>query len=312
MAEARQQQKRFIPRYPKRNLPLNDTHIEVLFFLHHFRALNAEQLSRLIDFSHTHVRDRVLLDLFNCGYAMRPPQPIQEKQVYMLATKGAQALQERGMYFGRLDRTHRANRTISPKHLSLEAETLAQFYVSAREKGVRFLFADEILAHSSLDLQSQRDPFKFPVAFRHNGTTLRRQVNADGWGMYGFELPDGKKVYFFLEADRGTEPINPKNLRRSSIAQKLLAYHTAFEQGVLEQRYGIRSAIIFFLIESRHQIKPQPEQRIAHIVEANDQLRIAKPRFFFAPKAALQHNIFDLPWTTNKGRPVVLSELFRL
>jgi len=76
--------------------------------------------------------------------------------------------------------------------------------------------------------------------------------------MFGLELLDRErptKVFFFLEADRGTMPVSTIRIDKPSIVKKLLVYYEANRRlkgldtpSVFEKAFGIRAIRTLFVI----------------------------------------------------------------
>lgn len=85
---------------------------------------------------------------------------------------------------------------------------------------------EEILAGAPEATRRLRLPFRWQVEVRHGGKPYRLGVEPDRiFGLQFDRTPEGRRrSFFFLEADRGTMPVERKGLAETSFLRKLLAY----------------------------------------------------------------------------------------
>ena len=104
-----------------------------------------------------------------------------------------------------------------------------------------------------------------------------------------------QRIYFFLEADRGTMPVTRHSLSGSSFARKLLAYAATWTQKIHRQNLDIDRFRVLTVTTI--------PGRLAALVVACSQLERGHGLFLFGDKSILEKpgDIFSRVWQT--GRP---------
>ena len=111
----------------------------------------------------------------------------------------------------------------------------------------------------------------------------------------------------FPEIDEGTEPVNSKNLKRTSIYRKMLCYINAFYQKFHEEFWGIDSYRIPWIINTGYHGK----ERIDNFLETTNIVTEGKGTrlFIFIPVSALSsENILLETFVNGKGESVHLID----
>lgn len=191
------------------------------------RFLRSTHILSLTSGSRQQVLRRLQL-LFHHGYLDRPLAQVDyyragsQPMVYALGNQGMKLLAREGKVPpGRLDWTAR-NRTMTRffmEHAIALAEVLVKIEVSCRLRDLEFVRAD-------LD-----EAFKWKVPLRYHGKSVAIGVVPDAT----FAIKRGnEKRWFFLEADRGTMPVQRSTLAQTSFARKLLAYQETWRQKLLK------------------------------------------------------------------------------
>ena len=180
---------------------LSPRDIEWLLALHHHGPLPTSYLHKFTKATHKNYQSTCyrLRQLFHEGaYVTRPRQQFNTKDahwnelVHQIAPTGEDVLKERGLW------QKRAPRTTGPfKHQLMVSCITASFELNAKAAGIRYIHQHEILERSNNDLLVEID-----------GGILRPD------GLFALEI-DGKYVVYFLEADRGTEPLSTDASRKS-------------------------------------------------------------------------------------------------
>jgi hypothetical protein len=191
------------------------------------RFLRSTHILSLTSGSRQQVLRRLQL-LFHHGYLDRPRAQLDyyrggsQPMVYALGNQGMKLLaSEAGVPVGRLDWTVR-NRNVTRffmEHAIAVAEALVKIELSCHLHGLEFI---------RVDLE---ESFKWKVPIRHRGKSTVIGVVPDGF----FGLRDKNETrWFFLEADRGTMPVQRSTLAQTSFLRKLLAYQETWRQKVLK------------------------------------------------------------------------------
>lgn len=107
---------------------------------------------------------------------------------------------------------------------------------------------------------------------------------------------DDSVEYFFLEADRGTMPINPKTSDRSSLAKKVAAYHASYQRQLCTHHLGLPGFRVIFVVPTR--------ARLLSLVSLCSQFRNGRGIFLLVDEKTYHdhHNLFDIPFISGSGR----------
>src|SRR6185436_16340302 len=208
---------------------------EILRAVHRHRLLRSSHLIALLDGSRQVTLRRLQL-LFHHGYLDRPPMQLDwyargsEPLVYALGNRGAEVLETEGVARQDGVRWDTKNRNVSRvflHHTLAVAEVMVAFEVACRaHEGVRFIPPEEVLAGAPESTRRLRLPFRWQVEVRHGGKPHRLGVEPDKvFGLQFEEAPESRqRVFFFLEADRGTMPVVRRGLGQTSFLRKLVCY----------------------------------------------------------------------------------------
>lgn len=180
-----------------------------------------------------------LRQLFHAGYLVRhypTDQPMGRghgapRAIYGVGLKSATVLEERlGVPAQEIRRIVERNRVTSP--FLRHAIEVARFRVT-------------------LDLACQASGASVRLLFWEQGEALRDYVEfTDRWdqrqrlpvypdAFFGLELPSGNRKHYFIEIDRGTEPISAQG-QRTDVRRKLIAYRLYRKSGRFPRRYRYR------------------------------------------------------------------------
>lgn len=101
-----------------------------------------------------------------------------------------------------------------------------------------------------------------------------------------------QRVLYFVEADRGTMPVQRDGLARSSIQRKLLAYEATWMQQLHQSRFGWNRFRVLTITSS--------VERLRHIREACRQLQGGGGLFLFTDTDSMSVavNVLAHPWRT--------------
>lgn len=180
-----------------------------------------------------------LRQLFHAGYLERhypTDQPMGRghgapRAIYGVGLKSAAVLEERlGVTAHEIRRLVERNRVTSP--FLRHAVEVARFRVT-------------------LEVACQTSGDSVRLLFWEQGEALRDYVEiTDRWdqkqslpvypdAFFGLQLPSGKRKHYFLEIDRGTEPISAQG-QRTDVRRKLIAYRLYRKSGRFPRRYSYR------------------------------------------------------------------------
>jgi hypothetical protein len=139
-------------------------------------------------------------------------------------------------------------------HALMVSEVLIRIASDLQASGARFISESEILSEIKYAASQRRIQWRVMVkadsAKEHIGVIPDAAFAIDRVGPRG----DRRRLYYFLEADRGTMPIHRKNLRNSSIRRKALAYAQTRKTRVLKDRFGIPGFQVLFVTRSKERL----------------------------------------------------------
>jgi len=101
-----------------------------------------------------------------------------------------------------------------------------------------------------------------------------------------------QRVYFFLEADRGTMPVKRQTLSQTSFNRKLLAYEATWTQDIHRRHLGINRFRVLTVTTSAARVKS--------LVEACSELARGHGLFLFTDKSVLSGDLFAHLWQSGK------------
>ena len=143
---------------------------------------------------------------------------------------------------------------------------------------------------------ARNKPLRLNVPVIYQNLRLDIGVEAD----YGFSLYLPKvrrKAFFLVEIDRGTMPVERRDLKQSSILRKLLAYQTMWQMKLHQKYFGWGNFRVLFVTESMERVENM-------IAAANSQnLTRQSPLFLFASKQELYglDDALDFRWCDSIG-----------
>jgi hypothetical protein len=225
---------------------VTENDLRILVLLQRYRYLPSTYLAALVSTSYGYLKNRLTILRHEAGVIDCPRSSWHAANaryrpaVYCLTDKGEQVLKERGLY-----KPHpKANETFA--HEFGVCLTMASFDLGAREHGLRLIDSDEILAHPSCPYATRHAerPFHLPLSaafIKHDGVPFGLQ---------------GTKTLFFpgIEFDRKTEPLEPRDMERSSI-RKHVESIIALGRCGYRHHYGIPNNVIPFVTISESRMR---------------------------------------------------------
>jgi hypothetical protein len=130
-------------------------------------------------------------------------------------------------------------------HAAMTVAITANIDLQATKAGVRFISQEETLAKApqkTLDI-----PATISYAFKSGTQHSTRPTTPDQ--LFGLEYESGYR-FFAVEADRGTETLEPHNLKANSILRKLLSYDYILRKGEYKKQLGIPQLYVLFVTTS--------------------------------------------------------------
>ncbi len=214
---------------------------DVLRLLRRHRFLRSHQIVSLLGGSRQQLLRR-LQKLYHHGYVERPLCQLDYYQrggsqsiVYGLGNRGAAFLfRTEDSSFTRLDwnaRNRFATRLFLDHALMISDVLVALETVCHSRSDLRIRYADELFH------LPKRDALQWSISTRGS---IRTAVIPDAIFALEHTRADGsiESVFYCLEADRGTMPVQSSNDQRTSIARKLTAYEASWRANIFRQRFN--------------------------------------------------------------------------
>jgi hypothetical protein len=260
---------------------------EILRMVNRHRFLRSHQIAELVGGSRH-------------GYVERPACQIDYYRragsrsiAYGLTSRGAAHLRSvDNTPFSRLDWTsrNRAIKRLFLEHALMVSDIMVALEIACRKRDdVRFLIEHEIPLPASAP--SQRAPFQWTVTGSGN-----EKLGVIPDRVFALEFGDNsERILCFLEADRGTMPIERATHDASSIARKLHAYAQTWNSGIHRSRFGISRVRVLTVTTSA--------SRLENLTAAAAELEHGKGLFLFTNAAAVSFaaDLLALPWRKNDG-----------
>lgn len=275
---------------------------EILRAVFRHRFLRSNQIARSVSGSRQQLLRR-LQSLYHHGYLERPRCQLDyferggsRSMVYGLGNRGVAFLRRReNIPAHRLDWSVR-NRSVQRlflEHALLIAEVMLAFEETCRHRENVRLLADDALPLPDAT-RRQREPFHWSVRLPA-GVNLG--VIPDK--VFALESDDGtgrvNRTLYFLEADRGTMPVQRAGLATSSFARKLRAYKATWTQDVHRLRFGFSRMRVLTVTTSA--------ERLESLTAAAADLERGKGVFLFTDAEAVSAapDLLALLWRKSDG-----------
>lgn len=298
----------------------------LLAALYRYHLLTTHQLVTLHPGSAQKTRWR-LRELFDAGYVHRYNTKIDltlpgsEPIVHALTDRGADWLAENCPEFERLKSRYNENnarRTLaSIPHVLMVADILLRFELACyyQPETAAFLAQPALLARLPEASRRRRAPTQWNCRVAYQGQTLTIGNHPDQvFGLVNRARPEGHNtLYFFLEADRGSETVQPVtgHLGKATLYRKLLAYYHTHLLKAHQATFGdwMRNFRVLFVVDSRGRGRGG-KTRLENLLEtarAATENRLPD-LFLFTTYDALQasENPLTHSWVNAHGEPRLL------
>lgn len=233
-----QRRSRFRKASVSRPLLLSARDIALFSLLARYRFLRANFIHAFLGGDRQHLIDRLRL-LWDHGYLDRPVaqwetiHALCRPIIYENTDRAEQTLRQHGAAVA-------SNAPVQTfKHSLLVSDLVSSFELSARQFGIAFLPSD------TLGITSLQLPCAISHTFR-NGKIYRSARGLVPDALFG--LRGTKTIWFALEADRGTEPIDRGNLQQTSYLQKILSYRDVISKRTYEHHWRINDLLVLNVI----------------------------------------------------------------
>jgi hypothetical protein len=261
---------------------------KIIRLIHRYRFLRSHQIIALIGGS-AQPLSRRLQWLFHHGYLERPRAQLQYYErngsqtiAYGLGNKSGSLLQLNPASWGE------KNRGIGRMYLAhalLVSDVMVSLELACRQHGIRLLHEDQ------LNL-----PVAAPLHWRtrlRDGTKLGVIPDRVFALEYSDQNGQVQRIYYFLEADRGTMPVIREKLTQSSFYRKLLAYEATWTNKVHQRHLGIPRFRVLTVTTSAARVKS--------LLHACSRLQRGHGLFLFADQSVLQRDLLTAVWQCGKA-----------
>jgi len=282
-------------------IQLTERDRDIIRLVHRHRFLRSPQIAALMGNRSQQLLRRLQL-LYHHGYLERPRAQIDYYHqggtrhiIYGLGNKGGALLhRELGVAIPKLSwgEKNRAVRGMFLEHAVLVSDVMVALELACRETEHVWLLTENQLQLQG-KMNGERQPFQWKVKI-NNG--LKLGVIPDR--VFALEFPDqsggNSRIYFFLEADRGTMPVTRRSLSQTSFYRKLLAYEATWSQSIHRTKFGFSRFRVLTVTTSA--------ARVNSLVDACSKLQRGHGLFLFADRSILENpsDIFSPTWKTGR------------
>jgi hypothetical protein len=269
-------------------IKLTERDHNILRLIHRYRFLRSHQIIALIGGSSQNLSRR-LQWLFHHGYLERPRAQLQYYErngsqtiAYGLGNKSGSLLQLNPAAWGE---KNRAIGRMYLAHALLVSDVMVSLELACRQHGIRLLHEDEL----NLPVEA---PMHWRVKIR-DGTKLGVIPDRVFALEYADQNGSTQRVYYFLEADRGTMPVVREKLAQSSFYRKLLAYEATWTNKIHQRHLGIpRFRVLTVTISAA---------RVKSLLDACSRLQRGHGLFLFADIFVLEKDLLTAVWQCGKA-----------
>jgi DNA-binding Lrp family transcriptional regulator len=278
-------------------IQLTERDHDILRLVHRHRFLRSHQIFALIGGSAQNLSRR-LQRLFHHGYLERPRAQLQYYErsgsqtiAYGLGNKSGSLLKINPASWGE---KNRAIGRMYLAHALLVSDVMVTLELACRQHGIRLLHKDEL----ELPVEA---PLHWRVKIR-DGTRLGVIPDRVSALEYADQNGQVQRIYYFLEADRGTMPVVREKLAQSSFYRKLLTYEATWANKVHQRHLGIPRFRVLTVTTSAARVKS--------LLDACSRLHCGHGLFLFADQTVLEKDLLTAVWQC--GKAAVLSALLDL
>jgi DNA-binding Lrp family transcriptional regulator len=272
---------------------LTDRDRKIIRLVHRHRFIRSNQIVALLGGNSQQVLRRLQL-LFHHGYLERPRAQLEyyerggsRPMIYGLGRKGGTLLkQEYGIDASWHEKDQGIGRMFL-EHAILVSDVMVAIELACRKYGdVRLFYEDQL----ALQLLQWR------VKVREHGVTLGVVPDRVFALEYADHAGEMQRVYFFLEADRGTMPVVRSGLTQTSFYRKLIAYEATWTQKIHQRQLGIHRFRVLTVTTNA--------MRVTSLLEACSRLKRGHGLFLFADRTVLEKDPFSPVWQCGKSAKI--------
>jgi hypothetical protein len=304
-----------------KSIQLTERDLTILELVRRHRLLTIEQIASAVSGSRMALRKRcALLAAHQYLAVVYKPKPLyyrvgRQPRIWGLGKRAGQVLDAVGKHNINWRRRNREASPLLIDHTLLAADLSIRFE-NLHSPAVQVIDQEDILIRAPQHTRQARSPLGWSVSFSHlKERNISTGVVPDRLLALHFPLlPERRNtLYFLLEADRGTEPIERASLTQgTSIVRKFLCYGASLAKGIPQSRFNIEHPPRILFVT-------QIPGRVHNMVEAFQRLNTALPKekalpanaFLFAATDTLSPEwVLSTEWLNGLGGKVVLARQF--
>jgi hypothetical protein len=177
------------------------------------------------------------------------------------------------------------------EHALLVSDVMVSIELACRKSGdISLLYEDQ------LALQSNGNQLQWRVWVPDHSVTLGVVPDRIFALEYADHAGERQRVYFFLEADRGTMPVVRSGLTQTSFYRKLIAYEATWTQKVHQRKLGIHRFRVLTVTTNA--------KRVTSLLDACSRLKRGHGLFLFADRSVLEKDPFSSVWQCGKAAKI--------
>lgn len=249
------------------SLELTSRDVKIIEALAYYRFLTVEHLAIITNTSSRTSLNRRLRQLFDAAYVDRPNAQFQamaysdkRPMVYALGNQGAEFISnsfQLPLFDG--DWTEK-NRRVKEKFV---AHTLgiADFMIAIehdleQHERYRIVRRDELLAGAPQATAHAKNPFAWLTRFTWNQERHNMSIVPDAiFAIEDTSRPAGSnRMNFFVEIDKGTMPVDRRDIKQTSFLRKMYSYADTFERKLHTERFGMSNFRVLTIAKSHQRI----------------------------------------------------------
>jgi len=237
-------------------LHLTERDVGILRLVERHRFVHSGHLCSALAGSVQHITRR-LGRLFHAGFLDRPKaqlliQPRANAHMVCCITNAGQAiLRERGFpTFASPPRARGETVALSLSHTLRVTDVMLAFERTAAACGARFLHREDWQKDS--EEGQHLTLMRWSITIQYDAKRVRCAVIPDA--VFALDQ-EGKRSYFFVEADRGTMPVSRGSADQTSFRRKVLAYKATRDAGILWKRHAIPGFRVLVIAESERRLR---------------------------------------------------------
>ena len=254
--------RRYIPN-PKNKGKITNDDILILEYLADYRFLTGEQLSIFTNRNPRSIRRRLrlLMDNLYIKRTLHPENTLTQAgglpDVHSLLLLGAKVVadkRQQSINKIRYDTPQALSSELHILHTLMQNDIMSRLYAQfTADPNTTFITPQAILAESPEKTQNSRRPFQWQVVVDGQPLGIEPDnvfaVDVKGRGT------GRERIWFFIEADRGQEAVNPRSILKASPKKKAICYSSTLDQGLHKTLFNMNNFIVLFVTTKSHKPK---------------------------------------------------------